>query len=120
MEELISRDRGYLFTLASLAISVAIYVNLAFVRSPFLGVFALILYFLINAIFLGHAVFGKEIAFLRMVLGALLLIMVLGFLGWAVIIAYNLDELRFTIVLLMATAISSLVNRVVRREHDSK
>jgi hypothetical protein len=88
--------------------------------SPFLGSFALILYFLVNGVFLGHAFFVRAPLFLRMTFGTLVLIMLLGFLGWAIMITYNLDALRVTLVLLAATTVSSLANRRMKDKNDSK
>lgn len=110
----------HLFTLASYIISMVIYLNLTFFISPILGSLALIFYFLINAVFLGHAIFGREGPFLRMMLGSLLLIMLLSILGWMVMIIYNLDTVRFTLVLLMATTVSSLANKRMRGKNGSK
>lgn len=114
LQTLISEDPKFLFTLASYVVILAIYLNLNTLQSPLLGLPASILYFLVNGIFLGHTFFEKETAFLRLVLGILLLVMLLGFLGWLSVIIYNLDPERFILVLIAAGTLSSLLNKVVR------
>lgn len=120
LEKLVYLDKRHLSTLASYAIAIAIYVNLIVFMSPAVGGLAFILYFLINAVFLGHAFFGKEDAFFRIMFGVLLLIMLLGFFGWILMIIYNLDALRFTFVLLITTTVSSLSNRRMKNKNVSK
>jgi len=90
---------------------------LKFLQSLELGLVASIFYFLINGIFLGHAFFEKEAAFFRFIFGVLLLIMLLGFVGWLAVIIYNLDLIRFTLVLIIATTVSSLLNKKVKNKN---
>jgi ABC-type multidrug transport system permease subunit len=71
---------------------------------------------MINAIFLEHAFFKREDAFFRLMFGILLLIMLLGFIGWLAVIIYNLDVIRLTLVLFIATILSSLSNRRVKNK----
>ena len=117
LEKLVYLDKRNLSTLASYAIAIAIYMNLVVFMSPVVGSLAFILYFLINAVFLGHAFFGAEDVFFRMMFGVLLLIMLLGFVGWIIMIIYNLDALRFTLVLLITTTVSSLSNRRMKNKN---
>lgn len=117
LEKLIIHDRKFLFTLSSYVVILAIYVNLNTSRSSVAGIVASILYFLINGSFLGHVFFEKETTFFRLVFGILLLIMLLGFVGWVVMIIYNLDFPRFTLVLLVATTLSSLMNKRVKNKN---
>lgn len=120
LEKLVYLDKRNLSTIASYAIAIAIYMNLVVFMSPVVGSLAFILYFLINAVFLGHAFFGGEDVFFRMMFGVLLLIMLLGFVGWIIMIIYNLDALRFTLVLLITTTVSSLSNRRMKNKNVSK
>jgi len=69
------------------------------------------LFFWINGIFLAHAFFEKEDTFFRLMFGVLLLIMLLGFVGWLIMIIYNLDVPSFTLVLLIVATLSSSLNR---------
>jgi len=95
------------------------YVNLNVFHSSILGIAASVSYFLINGIFLGHAFFEEETTFFRLTLGILLLIMLLGFVGLLTVIVYNLDVIRFTLVLLIAATLSSLLNRRVKNNNDT-
>ena len=98
----------------------AIYINLNAFHSSVLGIAASVLYFLINGIFLGHAFFEKEATFFRLMFGILLLIMLLGFVGLLAVIVYNLDVIRFTLVLFIAATLSSLLNRRVKHSNATQ
>jgi len=117
LEKLIVHDYKLLFTLSSYVLILAIYMNLSTFQFSVLGIVASLLYFLINGIFLGHAFFEKEEAFFRLMLGFLLLIMLLGFVGWFAVIIYNLDVVRFTLVLFVVATICSLINRKVKHKN---
>jgi hypothetical protein len=108
---LVAQDRKLLFTLTSYVLVLAVYVNLTAFQTPILGIAASTLYFIINGIFLGHAFFEKEDPFLRVMLGILLLVMLLGFAGWLELIIYNLDVLRFTFALATVATVSSILHR---------
>jgi len=82
-----------------------------------LGIVASVLYFLINGVFLGHVFFEKEVTLFRLIFGILLLIMLLGFVGLLAVIIYNLDVIRFTLVLFIAATLSSLLNRRVKNRN---
>jgi len=116
LEKTIAHDKKLLFTLCSFDLTLGIYSNLSFFQSPVVGIMTSFLYFLINGIFLGHAFFEKEDAFFRLMLGILLLIMLLGFVGWLAVIIYNLDVFRFTLVLFVVATLSSLLNRKVKNK----
>jgi len=117
LETLITQDQKLLFTLTSYGLILAIYINLNAFHSSVLGIVASVLYFLINGIFLGHAFFEKEATFFRLIFGVLLLIMLLGFVGLLAVIIYNLDVIRFTLVLFVAATLSSLLNRMVKHSN---
>ncbi|MGD8505667.1 MAG: hypothetical protein PVF15_03275 [Candidatus Bathyarchaeota archaeon] len=110
-ERLITNDPKGLFTLTSCILILAIYVNLNTVKSTAVGIVTLILYSLINGVFLAEAFFNQENALLRLLFGLLTLTMLLGFVGWLVVIIYNLDTLQFIVVLFIVTTLSSLSNR---------
>jgi len=84
------------------------------IRSPILGVMFTVVYFLINTTFLENAVFKEKEIFMRFGLGGLLLIALLGLVGWVTLITYNLDIIRSTIVFLVVGALSSIANRMGR------
>ena len=114
LEELITLDQKHVFTLISYVLTFAVYINLSTFKLPALGIGAFFLYFLINGTFLTHAFFEKEDVFLKSMLGVLLLIMLLGFVGWIIMIIYNLDVINFTLVLVIVATLSSAVNRRVK------
>ena len=120
LETLITQDQKLLFTLTSYGLILAIYINLNAFHSSVLGIVASVLYFLINGIFLGHAFFEKEATFFRLIFGVLLLIMLLGFVGLLAVIIYNLDVIRFTLVLFVAATLSSLLNRRVKHSNATQ
>ena len=117
IEQRITRDEKLLFTMVSYVVILTIFINLSEFKSPVLGLLASAIYFLINGIFLGCAFFKKETAFFRVMFGLLLLIMVLGFVGWLAVIIYNLDVIRFTLVLFIAATLSSMLNRRVKNKN---
>jgi len=108
-----------LFTIISYVVALTIFINLSALQSPIFGLPASAIYFLINGVFLGHAFFKKEDAFFRITLGILLLIMFLGFIGWLTIIIYNLDVIRFTLVLFIVATLSSLINKRVKNKNGA-
>jgi hypothetical protein len=111
LENLIVHDPKFLFTLTSYVLILAIYTNLHTFKSPSIGIAAFILYFLINETFLEHGFFKKEDVFFRLIFGVLLLIMLLGFVGWFIMIIYNLDAPKFSLVLFIVSTLSSLLNK---------
>jgi hypothetical protein len=117
LEELIVRDHNFVFTIFSFLLILIIYLNVSFTSSLIIGTAASLAFFMINGIFLGHAFFEKEAPLFRLMLGALLLIMLLGFVGWLAVIIYNLDVIRFTLVLFIAATLSSLLNRMVKTKN---
>jgi hypothetical protein len=110
LEDFIVRDPKFLPTLTSYALILVIYINLN-VKSSAIGIVSFILYFSINGTFLAHAFFEREDVFFRLIFGVLLLIMLLGFIGWLIMIIYNLDAPRFSLVLFIVSTLSSLLNR---------
>jgi hypothetical protein len=117
LQKLIVRDHNFIFTISSFLLILIIYSNLIFASSPIIGTAATLAYFMINGIFLGHAFFEKETPLFRLMFGTLLLIMLLGFVGLLAVIIYNLDIIRFTLVLFIVTTISSLINRKVKNKN---
>jgi len=118
IEQRITHDSKLLFTMTSYVIVLTIFINLSEFQSPILGLLASAIYFLINGIFLGHVFFKKETAFFRLMLGLLLLVMLLGFVGWLAVVIYNLDVTRFTLALLIVATLSSLLNRRVKSKYE--
>ncbi len=119
IEQRITRDEKLLFTIISYVVTLTIFINVSEFQSPVLGLLASAIYFLINGIFLGHALFEKESTFFRLMFGILSLIMLLGFVGWLAVVIYNLDVTRFTLVLLIAATLSSLLNKRVKNKNGT-
>lgn len=117
IEQRITRDEKLLFTMISYVVILIIFINLSQFQSPILGLLASAIYFLINGIFLGHIFFKKETAFFRLILGLLLLVMLLGFVGWLAVVIYNLDVIKFTLVLFIVATLSSLLNKKVKNKY---
>jgi len=117
IEKSVTQDKKFLYTIISYSVILATFMNLSSFQSPFIGFTATIIYFLINAIFLGNAFFQKENAFFRLAFGVLLLVMLIGFVGWLVMIIYNLDVIRFTLALIIATTLSSILNRRMKTKN---
>lgn len=119
IEQRITRDEKLLFTMISYIVILIIFINLSQFQSPILGLLASAIYFLINGIFLGHIFFKKETAFFRSILGLLLLVMLLGFVGWLAVVIYNLDVIKFTLVLFVVATLSSLLNKKVKNKYGT-
>lgn len=117
IEELIVRDEKLLFTMVSYIATLMIFINLNFSLSPAIGTTASIIYLLINGTFLGRAFFEKEDIFVRLMLGILLLVAVLGILAWAMMIVYNLDMIQTTLALSVVTALCSFLNKRMMRKN---
>jgi len=119
IEQWITRDEKLLFTMISYVVILIIFINLSQFESLILGLLASAIYFLINGIFLGNTFFKKETAFFRLMFGLLLLIMLLGFVGWLAVVIYNLDVIKFTLVLFIVATLSSLLNKKVKNKYGT-
>lgn len=113
-ERIVVRDGKLLFTQLSLLSVFLTFVNMVFIRSAVLGIAPSLIYFLINAMFLGNAFFDDEAPFARLGLGSLLLTATIGLIGWAILIAFGLDVLLTTLTLCIVTALCSIANRLAR------
>jgi hypothetical protein len=114
LQKLMVSDKKLLFTTISYVTILIIFMNLKFALSPVIGTSASIVYFLINAMFLGHVFFEKQDFFLRFVFGNLLLIVLLALVAWAVMIIYNLDTIMSAFVLCVVTAVCSFLNKMIK------
>jgi len=121
LEEVIALDRRFASTTVSYLMVLAIFFNLKLIVSPIIGVGASIIFFLVNATFLGRAFFEDEPLFLKFMLGSLLLVVLLSLVGWLVMIAYNLDVLRSAIALgIVATSCSFLAKMQKKKKLGMK
>jgi uncharacterized membrane protein HdeD (DUF308 family) len=110
LEKSLVQNKNFVYTITSLVGVIVVFLNLNSLESPLIGSIASVVYFGINAVFLGNALFGEEKTFFRLAFGILLLVMLLGFFGWLVLIIYNLDASMVTLVLLIVAVLSSLLN----------
>ena len=118
LDRIIIKDAGLRFTAISYFLVLVFYINLNFIQSFVIGLFSFVLYFLINGTFLAHFFFENEALFFRLMFGALLLIMLIGFVGWLIMIIYNLGAELFSITLLITATISSVLNRKSKRQRN--
>lgn len=118
LEELIVHDPRSSFTLVSFLAVTAIFINLNSANLPALGAIASIFYLFINGVFLGHAFFEEGEFVLKLLLGSLLLLSLLGLFSWAAVVVSNLGVVSVVIVLLAVAALSSLVNRFVSKSKE--
>lgn len=117
LEGIIVRDAKLRFTLLSYILVLIILLNLTSFQSPIIGLSASLVYILINAVFLGRAFFGSQELLFRLILGILVFMMLLGFVGWFILTIYNLDIMASVLVLLIAATVSSLTNK--RMNHSN-
>lgn len=117
VEKSVVQDKSFLCMIVSYSVILVIFVNLNSLQSPLIGLMSSVIYFMINALFLGNAFFEKENAFFRLMFGVLLLIMLLGFVGWLIMAIYNLDVLRFTLALVITTTLFSFLNRRMKHKN---
>ena len=112
MEELIVRDERLLFTTVSFATVLIVSLNSTFIHSLVLGIIGSSIFFLINTVFLGHVFFDDEIPFIRVMLGGLVLLLLLGIVSWAILIVSNLDLIKSAIALCTLSGLCSMMNRL--------
>lgn len=117
LEKLVVSDRRLVFTLLSYVSVLVFSTNLITVKLWVIGLVAFTTYFSINGMFLSRVFFEKETLFFRLAFGVLLLIMLLGFVGWLVMIIYDLDVAEFSLVLLIVATFSSLINNRMNKGH---
>jgi len=117
--KLIIEDEKFVATLISYATIFLIFINLTFVQSLILGVASSLTFFLVNGILMGQVFFQKEKPFLRLMLGSLLLIALLGLVSWATMIIHNLDVVSSTIALFVVATITAVISRFELKRSDT-
>jgi len=117
LQNQITRDQKFAFTILSYITILLIFVNMLLINSPAIGVVTSAIYLLINATYLGHALFREENAFVKFMLGLLLLTVILGLVGWAVMILYNLNIIGAVMVLSITSSFASFLNKKVKSEN---
>ena len=117
---MIADDSRFRFTFSSYIFILIIYINLNFIRSFVLGFVTFVLYFLIDGTFLANAFFQSESLFMKLAFGFLSLTMLLGFVGWLVMLVYNLDTPLFLLTLIVTASVSSLLNWRKKRKNAAR
>ena len=112
LEEVIGRDKQFVFSLVSFVAILVILLNQVFVSSIFVGAVASVIFFVINVVFLGRGFFAAENLLTRFLLGGLALLAFLGLVGWVIMIAFGLDVWMSVVVLLVVGVCSSVLSRV--------
>jgi len=113
LTQLVIRDEKLIFTVASYASIITIFLNISTVQSLVVGIAASIIYLFINATFIGQAFFQSHNLFIKFLLGTLLLIAILGLVGLAIMLLHNLDNVRTAIALSITALLTSALNRRV-------
>lgn len=103
------RRRDLVYLALSLFMTLLIFINLSMLDSLFIGCFASVVYILINGNLLGHTFF--EESDLKLPLGILFLIALLGIAGWPFIIFTRLTVREVTILLCVTSLFSFALTR---------
>jgi len=114
LEETIAHDRRFLFTIMSFVMIFLIYFNELLFKSIAIGAPASIVFFLINILYLGQALFGNEPPYIRFALGSLVFFLSLGIIGWGTLIVHNLDAVSTSAALFIVAILCSTINRLKR------
>lgn len=120
LTQLITLDKRLSFTILSYISILMIFINLNLTSTPIIGTPATIIYFLINSTFIGMALFQNENLFVKLLLGTLLLVVILGLTGLVVMVLYNLDTLRSAIVLCITAFFASVLNKGMKSKNVAK
>lgn len=120
IDKIIADDLQFRFTFSSYILILVIYINLNFSKSFVLGFVTFVLYFWINGTFLANVFFQNESLFMKLAFGFLALIMLLGFVGWLVMLVYNLDTPLFLLTLIVTATLSSLLNWRRKRKNATR
>ena len=111
VEDLIVRDAKFLVTAVSVLLVLIIYVNQILVHSLVVGVTASLIFLSLNTIILGKTFFKSESAFVRIVFGSFVLLLIVGVIGWITLIIHNLDVHRTSVALLIVAMLCSVINK---------
>jgi len=117
IEQKIHNDSHYIYALLSFLTVLILFLNITSINSPIVGISASVIYLTLNGVFLGRALFGKEIVFIRFAFGVLVLTIILGLFGWVAVTTYRLGVIESTVILLVASCIAFLLNRRIHRKH---
>ena len=115
IEGLITQDEKFLFTRFSLLMILIIYTNQILADSPIIGTTASLIFFSLNTIFLGQAFFEKENSLIRIILGNLTFLLLLGTIGWITLIVHNLDINSTSVALCVVAILCSAINKLKKK-----
>lgn len=110
----IAQDRKLLWTVAVYVDVFLVFINISIANSFGLGLALSSVFFLVNSVFLGDTFFRGEELFLKFSLGGVVLVTMIGLLGWGILIVLSLDATGVTILLSVIGALSSIANKVSR------
>lgn len=103
-------DRKFLFSVLALAIALII-VNQFTIESMILGLFGSVTYFLIGGYLTGHYLLKEEQLMISVSLGALVLLALMGLVGWVFIIFRGLGVTEMAAILVAAFSFLAVVAR---------
>jgi len=112
LKKIVTKHRNKVLVILSFSMILTIFLNSLMFNSPFIGAPASIVYFIINGNLLGDTFF-KESG-LKLLLGVLLLICLLGIIGWVFMILYRLSIIEVTMTLCIASCFSLVASRYER------
>lgn len=111
LKKMMMEHRDFVYITLSFIAILTIFVNSLIFRSVLMGAPASLVYILINGNLMSR-VFDKELK-LRLPLGILLLIAILGIFGWAFMVLRALGVMEVTAVLCISTLIAFLMDKLV-------
>ncbi len=109
MFERIVRDRRLVLTVIPLAAVLLIFANSLTLNSPFVGLFALMVYLGMNGDVLGRVFFSEEKPFFRIVFGLFVFLVVLALAGILAVFVLQ-SELWYMLGMVLATSFSSILS----------
>ena len=109
VKEMTTRHGEFVYVILSFFVILVIFVNSLMFNSPFIGTLASVVYILVNGNIIAGTFFKESK--LKLPLGILLLIALLGVVGWVFMILYRLSIIEVTITLCIASSLSFIVSK---------
>lgn len=103
-------DKKFLFSVLAFAIALII-VNQFTIKSMVLGICGSVTYFLIGGYITGHYLLKEEQLMICVSLGALVLLALMGLVGWVFIIFRGLGVIEMTAILIAAFSFLAVLAR---------
>ena len=117
-EKTVQNER-VLFTVISFLSILVIFVNSETLKSFFVGIFALIIYLVINAEILGRAFFEGENHLFKLAFGLLLFIILMALMAMLALVVSQL-EIWYLLGMIFAAIATSIVSQFLRYERSQK